>query len=182
MTGYIILAIAVILILIVIGIYNSLVTKRNKVKNSWSQIDVQLKRRFDLIPNLVNTVKGYASHERETLEKIIEARNRFASATTPAQAMEANNQLSQVLSRLAVVVEQYPNLKANENFLELQKQLSETENKISFSRQFYNDVVMDYNNSIQMFPSNIIAGMFGFAAEPFFEANENEKGTVEVKF
>ncbi len=182
MTGYIILIIIALLIIAVIGIYNSLVGKRNKVKNSWAQIDVQLKRRFDLIPNLVNTVKGYAAHEKETLEKVIEARNRFASAATPKQAMEANQELTQVLSRLAVVVEQYPDLKANTNFIELQKELSDTENKISFSRQFYNDVVMDYNNAIQVFPSNIIAGMFGFTQQPFFSAEENEKNNVEVKF
>ncbi|HBM74509.1 MAG TPA: hypothetical protein DD429_03000 [Clostridiaceae bacterium] len=177
-----ILIIIALLIIAVIGIYNSLVGKRNKVKNSWAQIDVQLKRRFDLIPNLVNTVKGYAAHEKETLEKVIEARNRFASAATPKQAMEANQELTQVLSRLAVVVEQYPDLKANTNFIELQKELSDTENKISFSRQFYNDVVMDYNNAIQVFPSNIIAGMFGFTQQPFFSAEENEKNNVEVKF
>ena len=182
MTGYIILIIIALLIIAVIGIYNSLVGKRNKVKNSWAQIDVQLKRRFDLIPNLVNTVKGYAAHEKETLEKVIEARNRFASAATPKQAMEANQELTQMLSRLAVVVEQYPDLKANTNFIELQKELSDTENKISFSRQFYNDVVMDYNNAIQVFPSNIIAGMFGFTQQPFFSAEENEKNNVEVKF
>lgn len=182
MTGYIILIIIALLIIAVIGIYNSLVGKRNKVKNSWAQIDVQLKRRFDLIPNLVNTVKGYAAHEKETLEKVIEARNRFASAATPKQAMEANRELTQVLSRLAVVVEQYPDLKANTNFIELQKELSDTENKISFSRQFYNDVVMDYNNAIQVFPSNIIAGMFGFTQQPFFSAEENERNNVEVKF
>lgn len=182
MFGYIVLGIIVILILAFIGIYNSLVSKRNKVKNSWSQIDVQLKRRFDLIPNLVNTVKGYATHERETLEKVVEARNKFVSATTPDQAMEANRELTQVLGKLSVVVEQYPDLKANTGFIELQKELSETENKIGFSRQFYNDVVMDYNNTVQSFPSNIIARMFGFTEQPFFQAEENERNNVEVKF
>jgi LemA protein len=182
MAFYITLAIIVILVMFIIMSYNVLVTKRNKVNNSWAQIDVQLKRRFDLIPNLINTVKGYAAHEKETFERVIEARNKFGRATTPEQAMQANNELSQTLGRLAVVVEQYPELKANTNFLQMQQELSDTENKIRFSRQFYNDVVMDYNNGVQVFPSNILAGMFGFKCMSFFQAEDDEKRNVNVQF
>lgn len=182
MIGYIILAAVIIIVFWAISKYNGLVGKKNKVLNSWAQVDVQLKRRFDLIPNIVNTVKGYASHEKETLEKVIEARNKFAAAATPEQAMKANNELTQTLSRLSVVVEQYPDLKANVNFLELQKELSDTENKIRFARQFYNDVVMEYNNAIQMFPGNIVAGIFNFTQMPFFQADEAERSNVTVQF
>jgi len=182
MTGYIILGVIAVLVLICIGVYNSLVGKRNKVHNSWAQIDVQLKRRFDLIPNIINTVKGYAAHEKETLERVIAARNKFAQAQTPEQAMEANQELTQTLGRLAVVVEQYPELKANTNFLQLQQELSDTENKIRFSRQFYNDVVMEYDNSIQVFPNNMLAGIFGFRYMPFFQAEESERKNINVQF
>lgn len=170
------------LALILVLIYNSLVAKRNKVRNSWSQIDVQLKRRFDLIPNLVETVKGYAAHERTAFEAVTAARTRYMSAATPQDAMQANGELSQVLGRLMAVVEAYPELKANTNFIQLQEQLSETENKIGFSRQFYNDVVMEYNNAVQMFPTSLVAGSFGFREEPFFRAEEGERTAPQVKF
>ncbi|MFU0799345.1 MAG: LemA family protein [Xylanivirga thermophila] len=179
---WIILAIILLIVFYVIGIYNSLVGKRNKVRNSWAQIDVQLKRRFDLIPNLVNTVKGYAAHEKDTLEKVVQARNKFMSATTPDEMMEANNELTQMLNRLMVVVERYPELKANANFMELQKELSNTEDKIGFARQFYNDTVMSYNTSIERFPNNIIANSFNFKQEPFFRAEEESRKAPTVSF
>lgn len=179
---WIILAIILLIVFYVIGIYNSLVGKRNKVRNSWAQIDVQLKRRFDLIPNLVNTVKGYAAHEKDTLEKVVQARNKFMSATTPDEMMEANNELTQMLNRLMVVVERYPELKANANFMELQKELSNTEDKIGFARQFYNDTVMSYNTSIERFPNNIIANSFNFKQESFFRAEEESREAPMVSF
>jgi len=152
-----------------------LVSLRNRVKDSWAQIDVQLKRRFDLIPNLVNTVKGYASHEKETLDAVIQARNQFTQAGTPTEEVESNNQLTSALNRLFALSESYPDLKANENFKELQLELSKTEDKISFARQFYNDTVMMYNNKVEMFPSNIIAGLFRFEKEVFFEIEVSQK-------
>lgn len=174
--------ILVVLALIFISIYNSLVGKRNKVRNSWGQIDVQLKRRFDLIPNLVETVKGYAAHEKSTYEQVTEARTKYMSAGTPEDMMKANGELTQVLGRLFAVAEAYPELKANTNFQELQAELSKTEDKISFSRQFYNDVVMDYNNSVQMFPSSFIASLTGFREEAFFNIDETEKEVPLIKF
>jgi LemA protein len=182
MEWLIIPAILVVLALIVAGSYNALVSLRNRVKDSWAQIDVQLKRRFDLIPNLVNTVKGYAAHEKETLEAVINARNRFTQATTPAEEMESNNMLTGALSRLFALAESYPDLKANQNFLNLQDELSKTEDKISFARQFYNDTVLMYNNKVQMFPSNIVAGLFKFQAERFFEIDEASKEVPNVTF
>jgi LemA protein len=178
----IVLIIVIVLALVLILMYNSLVGKRNKVRNSWSQIDVQLKRRFDLIPNLVETVKGYAAHERSTLEQVTSARTSFMSAHTPEEMMKANNELTQVLGRLFAVAEAYPDLKANASFVELQEQLSKTEDKIGFARQFYNDVVMEYNNSVQMFPTNIIASIFNFREEPFFNVDDFEKNAPTVKF
>lgn len=177
MIWLIIAAIVVILVLIVIGIYNGLVGARNQVKNAWAQIDVQLKRRHDLIPNLVETVKGYMEHERGTLEAVTTARNLAQSLANaaPADRAKAEGELGSALSRLLAVAENYPTLKANENFLALQEELSSTENKISFSRQFYNDTVLKYNNMIQMFPSNIIAGMGNFKAEEFFETKTAEE-------
>ncbi len=177
-----ILALVVIVAMYAAGVYNSLVSLRNKVKDQWAQIDVQLKRRFDLIPNLVETVKGYAKHEKETFEKVIAARNNFSKAKTPEAEMKANNELSGALTRLLAVAENYPELKANENFTALQKELTETEDKISYARQFYNDNVMHYKNKIEMFPSNIVANIFKFKPEPFFEITETEKKNVEVKF
>jgi LemA protein len=152
--------------------YNGLVRFRNRVRNAWAQIDVQLKRRHDLIPNLVETVKGYAGHEKETLESVIQARNQAAQASGPAQQGAAEGMLSQALGRLMVVVEQYPDLKANTNFLSLQEELTSTENKIGFARQFYNDEVMKYNTNIQSVPTNIVAGMFRFGQEEFFELED----------
>lgn len=182
MTGWIVLGIVVVILLYVVGVYNLLVGTRNKVKNSWAQIDVQLKRRFDLIPNIVNTVKGYAAHEKDTLENVVQARNKFVSASTPEERMDANNELTQTLDRLMVVVEQYPDLKANQSFVQLQQELSKTEDKIGFSRQFYNDMVMRYNTSIQRFPRNLIANMFRFHEEPFFEIEEEGRQVPTVSF
>lgn len=178
----IVIIVIVLLILWVISVYNSLVTLRNRVKDQWAQIDVQLKRRFDLIPNLIETVKGYTKHESETLENIVKVRNTYASANTPQEAMEADGELNKAVSRLFALAESYPDLKANTNFLQMQDELKETENKIASARQFYNDVVLRYNNKIQMFPSNIVAGLFGFKTEAFFEANKEEKENVKVKF
>ena len=182
---WIILGVVVVLLFIFIGIYNGLVGMRNQVKNAWAQIDVQLKRRYDLIPNLVNTVKGYMVHERETLESVTNARNiaQNVSGGTVGQRSKAEADLSSALARLLVVVENYPNLKANENFLALQEELTSTENKISFSRQFYNDSVLKYNNQTQMFPSNIVAGMASFKAADFFEVKvEEERVAPKVSF
>lgn len=160
------------LVVLAVGTYNSLVRLRNEVRNGWSQIDVQLKRRHDLIPNLVETVKGYASHERETLENVTKARNQAVGAQgVEAQGM-AEAGLTAALSRLMVVVERYPELKANQNFMNLQEELSSTENRIGFARQFYNDAVMQYNTRAQSFPANMIAGMFQFAGERFFEVED----------
>jgi LemA protein len=158
----------------VIGIYNGLVRLRNEVKNAWAQIDVQLKRRYDLIPNLLETVKGYAKHEQETFENITKARSQAMDAQGVGAQGQAEGMLSQALGGLRVIVEAYPDLKANQNFLSLQEELTSTENKIGFARQFYNDQVMQLNNKVQMFPSNIVAGMFGFKQEEFFEIEEPE--------
>jgi LemA protein len=183
---WIILGILAVLIIIVIAIYNGLVGLRNQVKNAWAQIDVQLKRRFDLIPNLVETVKGYMEHERGTLEAVTQARNLAEKVQTAgaAERAKAEGELGSALARLLAVAEAYPNLKANENFLALQEQLTSTENKISFSRQFYNDSVLRYNNKTQMFPSNVIAGMMNFKAGEFFETTapaEREAPKVSFK-
>ena len=177
--------IVVVLVLVgwIVGIFNGLVRLRNAVKNAWSQIDVQLKRRHDLIPNLVETAKGYMQHERETLENITKARNLASQASGPGEAGAAEGQLSQALSNFFVVVENYPDLKANTNFLSLQEELTSTENKISFSRQAYNDSAMQMNNRVEMFPSNIVAGMFNFKKADFFEIEEEaERAVPEVSF
>jgi len=176
------IVLAVILVVFLIATYNSLVVKRNRVKNGWHQIDVQLKRRIDLIPNLVETVKGYARHEKEVFEKVTEARSAVMKAQGPAESAKANNMLSDTLKSLFAVVENYPELKANQNFLKLQEELTATENKISFARQFYNDVVMDFNNRIQMFPSNIVAGMFNFKAAEFYSVPESDREAPKVQF
>ena len=169
--------------ILVIGIYNTLVRLRNQVDNAWSQIDVQLKRRHDLIPNLVETAKGYMQHERGTFEAITEARSRAMGAGNVTDASKAEGQLTEALSKFMLVVENYPDLKANANFLSLQETLTSTENKIAFSRQGYNDQVLFYNNKIQMFPSNIVAGMFSFAKRDYFEiANEAERSVPKVSF
>ena len=171
-----------VLVLLVIGCYNSLILLRNKVRDQWAQIDVQLKRRFDLIPNLVETVKGYAKHEKETFEKVIKARNSFNEAKTPEDEMKANNELSNGITKIFALAESYPELKADANFTKLQDELKETEDKISYARQFYNDNVMAYQNKLEMFPSNIVASIFRFKPEPFFAANEKERENVQVKF
>lgn len=178
----VLLVVVVLLVLWGVSVYNSLVTLRNRVKDAWSQIDVQLKRRFDLIPNLVETVKGYAKHESETLENVIKARNSYVTATTPEDQMKADGELTKAVSKLFALSESYPDLKANDNFKDLQNQLNETENKIAMSRQFYNDIVMQYNNKVEVVPSNIIANMFKFKKEPFFEAQGAERENVQVKF
>jgi LemA protein len=181
MIGIIILIILVIVVF-VIKSYNDLVNGRNRVKNAWSQIDVQLKRRNDLIPNIVETVKGYAGHEKSTFEEVTKARSSIANATTVGEVAEADNMLTGALKSLFAVAEAYPELKANQNFIELQQELSETEDKISYSRQFYNDTVLKYNNMCQQFPSNIIAGLFGFKESDFFEAQEGDKAVPKVQF
>lgn len=183
MTGLIIVIVIIVLLLLyVAGTYNSLVSLRNKVRDQWSQIDVVLKNRNDLIPNVVETVKGYAKHEKETLNAVIEARNKATSATTSEEEMKAAGEVTQALGRLFALAESYPDLKANQNFMDLQANLKEIEEKIRFARQFYNDVVLSYQNKLQMFPSNIVANMFGFKPEAFFEATEEERKNVQVKF
>ena len=181
--GLIFIAVIVGLVAFVAGMYNSLVKLRNFVKNAWSQIDVQLKRRHDLIPNLVETAKGFMSHEKETLTAITDARSRAMGADGVGASAQAEGQLSGALSKFMLVVENYPDLKANTNFLSLQEELTSTENKIAFLRQSYNDQVLFYNNKIEMFPSNILAGMFNFGKEEFFELEDaSERAVPEVKF
>jgi LemA protein len=182
MTKIIIFVVLLVLVLFIISTYNSLVVKRNRVKNAWAQIDVQLKKRFDLIPNLVETVKGYAKHEAGTLEAVVKARNQYISAVTPEEMMKANNEMTGALSRLFALAENYPDLKANTNFMELQNELTQVEDKIAYARQFYNDTVMIFNNAIQVFPSNLLAGLFGFKEEAYFKADEAERQNVKVQF
>lgn len=177
------IGIVVLLIFYLISIYNALVALRNQVDNAWSQIDVQLKRRHDLIPNLVETAKGYVQHERQTLEKITEARAKAMQAHSVAEAAAAERQLTDALSKFMLVVENYPDLKANQNFLALQETLTSTENKIAYARQGYNDQVLFYNNKIQMFPSNIIASLFGFKLRDYFQLDSDaERAVPQVKF
>ena len=178
----ILIIVLVLIVLWAISVYNSLIALKNRVKDQWAQIDVQLKRRFDLIPNLVETVKGYAKHESETLEAVIKARNTYVSATVPEEQMKADGELTKAISKLFALTESYPDLKANTNFQALQQELTETESKIAAARQFYNDTVMVYNNKVSMVPSNIIASLFKFNKEAFFEANETERQNVQVKF
>ncbi len=178
----IVLVVIALVVVFAISIYNSLVVKRNRVKNGWHQIDVQLKRRIDLIPNLVETVKGYAAHEKAIFERIAEARSLAINAKGPAESAQANNALTDTLKTLFAVVENYPNLKANENFLKMQEELTGTENKIAFARQFYNDVVMDYNNAREVFPASIFAGMFKFEPAEFYSVPESEREAPKVKF
>lgn len=183
MVALIIIAVIVFLLVIyVIGTYNSLVVLRNKVNDQWSQIDVELKRRFDLIPNLVNTVKGYTKHESETLENVIKARNTYLTAGNREQAMEADGELTNAISKLFALSENYPDLKANETFVDLQNQLKDTEDKISYARKFYNDNALQLNNKIDMFPSNLIANLFKFTKVDFFKAAEAERENVKVEF
>ena len=174
------LIIIAVLAIFIISTYNGLVKSRLKVKNAWSQIDVQLQRRFDLIPNFIETVKGYMNHEENVLTKVTELRTSWANANTVHEKSELDNELSGALKTIMAVSENYPDLKANQNFLEMQEELRNTENKISFSRQFYNDTVTMYNTKLEVFPSNIIAGMFNFTAESLF-TSENEEARKNVK-
>jgi LemA protein len=177
---FVAIAAAVLLGLAIVVLYNRLVRLRNRVDNAWSQVDVQLRRRYDLIPNLVETVKGYAAHERELFERVTEARARSLGATGVADQADAENQVSAGLRQLLAVVENYPDLKANQNFLALQEELIGTESKIAYARQFYNDQVMRLNTLIQSFPSSIVARVFGFQERPFFEIEEETRGPVQV--
>lgn len=180
---WILLGIIVVLLLLIASSYNSLVGLRQKVKNAWSQIDVQLQRRFDLIPNLVESVKGYMNHESDVLAKVTELRSSWANAKTVSEKAELDNQLSNTLKTIMAVSESYPDLKANQNFLDLQASLNNTEDKISYSRQFYNDTVTSYNTKIEQFPSNIIASMFHFTTETLFEVDNSEaRKNVKVDF
>ena len=179
------IAIIVIVLLVLgwfFGTYNTLIRLRNKVKDQWSQIEIQLKRRADLIPNLVETVKGYAKHEKSTFEDVVKARNTYVAASTPEEQLKASGEITQALNKLFALAENYPDLKANENFVKLQEDLKDTEDKISYARQFYNDAVRKYNDKVQMVPSNIVANMFGFKSEAFFEAEEKDKEKPEVSF
>jgi LemA protein len=179
---WIVLILVVLIVLIVAGMYNNFVQLRNRIKNAWSQIDVQLKRRFDLIPNLVETVKGYAKHEKTVFEEVTKARAAIMRASGVKEQAEAQNMLTGALKSLFAVAENYPQLQASQNFLMLQEELSGIEGKIAYARQFYNDSVLSYNNGIQTFPGNMIAGMFGFNAETFFEIEEKSREPVQVKF
>jgi LemA protein len=178
----VVIGLIVLISIFVAGIYNRLVRLRQAVRNAWSQIDVQLKRRHDLIPNLVNTVKGYAAHEKGTLDAVINARAKATSVTLPADRIKAEGELTGALARLMAVSEAYPNLKANENFLSLQGELTSTEDRIAFSRQTYNDSVTQMNMAVQSFPTVLLAGPFGFTTEPFFEIPSEEKQAPQVQF
>jgi LemA protein len=185
MITYIILAVVVSIVVWFAAIYNRFVTLTNRVKEAWSDIDVQFKRRYDLIPNLVETVKGYAAHEAGTLQKVTEMRTRAMNATSPADKADAENMLSGALKSLFAVSENYPNLKANENFLELQRQLEDTENKLQAARRFYNSVVQDLNTKLQSFPSNLVGSTFGFKPSDFFQLDQSDaaaKEPVKVSF
>jgi LemA protein len=168
----VVLAIVVVVALLLVALYNRLVQQRNRVDNAWAQVEVQLKRRWDLIPNLVETVKGYAAHERETFQNVTEARTRAQQAGTPAEAAQAEGILGAALGRLFAVAEAYPELQADENFRQLQTELSETENRVAVARQVYNDTVLTYNNTVQTFPGLVVAGPFGFAIREFFDVED----------
>ncbi|MCX8127397.1 MAG: LemA family protein [Synergistetes bacterium] len=180
--GWIILVVLLLIAGIIVIYYNRFITLRNRVDNAWAQIEVQLKRRADLIPNLVETVKGYASHEKETFEKVTQARSAVLSAKTPKEFAQAEGELTTALKTLFAIAEAYPELKANSNFQELQKELAETENKIAYTRQFYNDTVLMYNNAIETFPGIIIARLFNFTKREFFEAEEGERIAPKISF
>ena len=181
--GIAIVGVAFVIVIAAVLMYNSLVTLKNRIDGAWAQIDVQLKRRYDLIPNLIETVKGYAKHEKDLLENVTKARAAMANATSVGDKAKADNMLSGTLKTLFAVAENYPQLKANENFMMLQEELSGTESKIAYARQFYNDNVLDYNTKIQMIPYNIFAGMLGFVAKEYFKVdNEAEREAVKVKF
>ncbi|MGI8983974.1 MAG: LemA family protein [Acidimicrobiales bacterium] len=174
--------VAVVVALYVIVTYNGLIRLRNRIENAWAQIDVQLRRRYDLIPNLVETVKGYAAHEKGTFEAVTQARANAINAEGPADQARAENMISGALKSLFAVSEAYPDLKANQSFLSLQEELSGTEGRISYARQYYNDSVLRMNTKIQSFPSNILANMFGFKEHEYFEADEGSRGPVSVQF
>jgi len=178
----ILLAVVVLVLLYLATSYNRLVKLRNRIANAWAQIDVQLKRRYDLIPNLVETVKGYAKHERETFEAVTQARANAINAQGVAAQAGAENMLTNTLKSLFAVAEAYPELKANQNFLSLQEELTSTEGRIAYARQFYNDAVLQLNTKVQSFPSNIIANMFGFREHEYFEADDTSRGPVTVQF
>lgn len=180
--GLILLIIIGVVVLWLVVVFNGLVRLKNRVNEAWSDIDVQLKRRYDLIPNLVNTVKGYATHEKELFEKVTEARTRAMSAGSTEDKAQAENMLSGTLKSLFAVSENYPDLKANQNFLELQRELTDTEDKIQAARRFYNGNVMEFNTKIELFPNNLIAGMLNFTKREFFGADEKEKEPVKVEF
>ena len=179
---WVIIGVVIIFVLYIVFAYNRFITLRNRADNAWSQIDIQLKRRFDLIPNLMETVKGYMKHERETLKEVTAARTEFLKATGPAGKAHAENMLTDALKSIFAVAESYPQLKASENFMQLQEELSGTENKIAYSRQFYNDTVQELNIKLETFPSNNIGKLFGIQKKEFFEAQEREKAPVKVKF
>lgn len=179
---YVPVALIVLVAIVFIWIYNGLVTLRNRIENAWSQIDVQLKKRTDLIPNLVETVKGYAKHERETFERITDARAATVNAKSVREKAVADNLLSGALKSLFAVSENYPDLKANQNFLQLQEELSGVESKIAYARQFYNDSVLAFNTKIQVFPSNLVAGMLGFLKNDYFRVEGKERENVQVRF
>lgn len=178
----ILIVLVLLIVILLIKYYNDLINHRNRVENAWSQIDVQLQRRNDLIPNIVETVKGYAGHEKSTLNEVTQARANMANASTVQEIAEADNQIKGALKSLFAVSEAYPELKANQNFIQLQEELSETEDKISYSRQFYNDTVLKYNNLCQQFPSNIIANIFHFKKSEFFEARQESRSVPKVEF
>jgi LemA protein len=180
--GWIIIGVVALLVIMLIFTYNRLVRLRNRIEAAWAQIDVQLKRRHDLIPNLVETVKGYAAHERETFENVTKARQQAVAASGVEGQAQAENMLTQALRQLFAVAEAYPDLKANQNFLALQEELTGTESRIAFSRQFYNEQVLSYDNAIESFPTNVIAGAFNFEAKPYFEAEEQSREAVRVDF
>ncbi len=179
---YVILGIILLLIIYVVGVYNSLVKLRNKVNDQSSQVDIELKKRFDLVPNLVETVKGYAKHEKETLEEVIKARNSFTSAGNMNEELAANDNLSNALTKLFALSEAYPDLKANTNFINLQNSLNEIEENIAYKRSFYNETVRMYNDKIMTVPSNIVANIFNFKEKEYFQINEKEKENVKVSF
>lgn len=178
----VVIGVCIILIITwVILTYNKLIKLRNKVKDQWSQVDIQLKKRFDMIPNIVEIVKGYAKHEKDTLKTVIEARNSAISAQTPSAEIDANDRLTKALNNLFAISEAYPDLKADENFKSLQKTLEEVESKIAFARQFYNDSVLKYKNAIEVFPTVLVANILGFKQEQFFEIKDEEKENINIK-
>jgi len=181
-TGIILATVAGVLVLYAIGLYNRMRTTANKVDNAWSGVDVELKRRYDLVPNLVETVKGYAAHEKETFEAVTRARAMGIEAKSVPEQAEAEGFLTQALRQVFAVAEAYPQLRANENFIQLQAELTQTEGRIAFARQYYNDVVLRYNNLIQVFPNVLLAGMFGFGKREYFEIDEGSRGPVKVQF